>query len=118
MFAQSHGHGKRIPWTKDCQHALKILKSKLIKASILCHQDFSKHFILDSGVSHGSIRTVLSQDIGGMERVIAYGSRIFSKSERKYCVFRKQSFILLNISHTSFMVGDFWLGQTTATCSG
>ena len=29
-------------WTRNCQHAFEILKSKLIEASILCHLDFGK----------------------------------------------------------------------------
>ena len=36
------------------------------------------------------IGAVLSQEIDGAERVIAFGSRTLSKSERKYCVTRKE----------------------------
>ncbi|GFY32809.1 retrovirus-related Pol polyprotein from transposon opus [Trichonephila clavipes] len=40
--------------------------------------------------SHESIGAVLSQEIDGQERVIAYFSKCLSKPERNYCVTRKE----------------------------
>eukprot|EP00731_Ephydatia_muelleri_P025917 Em0018g17a len=53
--------------------------------------DHSKPFILDSDASDGGIGGVLSQKQDDeLERVIAYGSRVLSKTERNYCVTRRE----------------------------
>ncbi|GFX12687.1 retrovirus-related Pol polyprotein from transposon opus [Trichonephila clavipes] len=45
---------------------------------------------LDLKSGHESIGAVLSQEIDGQERVIAYFSKCLSKPERNYCVTRKE----------------------------
>ncbi|GFV73827.1 retrovirus-related Pol polyprotein from transposon 412 [Trichonephila clavipes] len=52
--------------------------------------EIGKQFILDTDVSHDSIGAVLSQEIDGQERFIAYFSKCLSKPERNYCVTRKE----------------------------
>eukprot|EP00731_Ephydatia_muelleri_P005167 Em0002g1343a len=53
--------------------------------------DHSKPFILDSDASDGGIGGVLLQKQDDeLERVIAYGSRVLSKTERNYCVTRRE----------------------------
>ena len=53
--------------------------------------DYSRPFILDTDASNTGIGAVLSQVLeGGGERVIAYGSRVLSKQERRYCVTRRE----------------------------
>ena len=63
---------------------------------ILSYPNFSKPFILDTDASDTAIGAVLSQMQGGQEKVIAYASRTLSKSERKYCVTKKE---LLAVVH-------------------
>lgn len=46
-------------------------------------------------MSNHAIGAVLSQKIGEIERVIAYASRTLSKSEKKYCVTRKELLALI-----------------------
>ena len=48
------------------------------------------HFVLDTDASDYGIGVVLSQEQEGMEKVIAYSSRALTKSERNYCVTRKE----------------------------
>ena len=67
----------------------------LITAPILTCPDFTKPFILDTDASNHAIGAVLSQKVGDKERVIAYASRTLSKSERKYCVTRKELLALV-----------------------
>ena len=78
-------------WTVECQDAFHSLKQKLISPTVLAFPDHSKPFILDSDASDGGIGGVLSQKQDDeLERVIAYGSRVLSKTERNYCVTRRE----------------------------
>ena len=54
------------------------------------HHDFTLPFILDRDASDQAIGAVLSQNIDGSERAIAYASRALTKCECKYCVTRKE----------------------------
>ena len=75
-------------WTPECQKALETLKSRLISAPILSYpsEDPKDLFILDTDASNTAIGCVLSQQQEGEERVIAYGSKMLSLSQRSYCV--------------------------------
>ena len=73
---------------KEEQQSFRTLRKALTTAPILAYPDFHspKPFILDTDWSHdpGAIGAVLSQEQGGEERVICYGARKLSKSERNY----------------------------------
>ena len=68
--------------------AFYALRDTLTKAPILAYPDFysDKPFVLDTDWSHdpGAIGAVLSQEQSGEERVICYGARKLSKTERNY----------------------------------
>ncbi|GFT65384.1 retrovirus-related Pol polyprotein from transposon opus [Nephila pilipes] len=59
-------------WSEDCEVAFNSLKEALTSAPILSYPDPDKQFILDTDASHGNVGAVLSQEIDGQERVIAY----------------------------------------------
>ena len=81
---------KNFIWTDECQQAFNSLKSK-IHSPILAYPNFKEPFVLDTDASNDDATgAVLSQIIDGKERVVAYASRILSKSQRKYCVTRKE----------------------------
>ena len=63
---------------------------KLIQTPNLSYPNFNESFILDTDASNFAIGAVLSQNIDGQEKVAAYASRALTKSERKYCVTRKE----------------------------
>ena len=84
------GKEQLFNWTKECKVAYKRLKQKLCEAPILANPDLSKEFILDTDASDIAINAVLTQLFDGQERVIAYSSKTLSKSERRYCVTRKE----------------------------
>ena len=78
-------------WSEDCQRAFDQLRTCLCSAPVLAYPDFSRPFILDTDASDVGLGGVLSQvDDEGRERVIAYGSRLLTKPERKYCVTRRE----------------------------
>ena len=81
---------QKFYWTTECSEDSDQLKHMLVTAPILAHPDFTKPFILDTDASNHAIGAVLSQKVENKENVIAYASRTLSKSERKYCLTRKE----------------------------
>ena len=78
-------------WMVECQTAFAELRHKLCTAPVLAFPDFTHPFILDTNASNTGIGGVLSQlDEQGQEHVIAFASRTLSKSERRYCVTRRE----------------------------
>ena len=88
--------GRSFTWTDTCTKAFETLKQKLTESPILTHPDFSQPFILDTDASDVAIAAVLSQKIDGIEHAIAFASRTLSKSEKKYCVTRKELLALVH----------------------
>jgi len=76
---------KKFERTMQCDHAFIKLKYALISSP-----NDTDPFLLDTDECDVSIGAVLSQVQGGVERVIAYASRLLSKPERNYCVTRKE----------------------------
>ena len=90
----------QFQWTDVCQEAFGELCKRLCSAPVLAYPDFEKPFILDTDASDVGIGGVLSQlDGEGKERVIAYGSRLLSKPERRYCVTRRELLALVTFVH-------------------
>ena len=78
-------------WTEDCEDAFQQLRTRLVTSPILAFPDHRRPFILDTDASDVGIGAVLSQvQDDGVERVIAYASRVLTKAERRYCVTRKE----------------------------
>jgi len=58
----------------------------LISSSILAFPKEDRQFILDTDASNHGTGAILSQIQEEKEKVIAYYSKVFSKTERNYCV--------------------------------
>ena len=84
--------GKRVPfkWTTACQEAFEELKNRLTSAPILAMPQDDQPYRLDTDASNDAIGAVLSQVQDGQERVVAYASRLLNKSEKNYCVTRRE----------------------------
>ena len=63
---------------------------RLTSTPVLAYPNTEDCFILGPDASDIVMGAVLSQVQDGQERVVAYGSNTFSKSERNYCVTRKE----------------------------
>ncbi|GFV29249.1 retrovirus-related Pol polyprotein from transposon 412 [Trichonephila clavipes] len=81
---------QKFQWTKECEDSFLQLKEALTSSPILIYPQPDKPFILDTDASNESVGAVLSQEIDGHERVVAYWSKSLSKPERNYCVTRKE----------------------------
>ena len=82
--------GCQFAWSEECDLAFAELKRRLTESPILALPSDSGLYILDTDASGESIGAVLSQVEGDMERVICYGSRLCSPSERNYDVTRRE----------------------------
>lgn len=74
----------QIDWTNTHQQILSKLVDCLIQPPILAFPDFSKPFVLHTDASNKGLGAVLYQHQEGSLRVIAYGSRALSASEKNY----------------------------------
>ncbi|CAB0040714.1 unnamed protein product [Trichogramma brassicae] len=80
----------RWTWGETQEKAFNTLKEHLIKAPILACPNFSEMFILQTDASNDGLGAVLTQNIDGKERVIAYASRTLNKAEKNYSATEKE----------------------------
>jgi len=85
-----------------CDEAFRELKSRLISCLVLTFPKEDGQFILDIDASNNGIGAVLSQIQEGKERGIAYYSKVFSKTEKNFCVTHKD--LLAVIDSTDFFL--------------
>jgi hypothetical protein len=69
-------------WSEIHQTAFDGLKSALTTAPVLAYADFTKPFILETDASHDGLGAILSQELDGRRRVIAYASRRLRGTEK------------------------------------
>jgi hypothetical protein len=81
---------QKFMWSDECERSFNELKEVLTSTPILAYPEPDKEFILDTDASFGCVGAVLSQECDGQEKVTAYWSKCLSKSERNYCVTRKE----------------------------
>ncbi|KAL7846934.1 hypothetical protein SRHO_G00219140 [Serrasalmus rhombeus] len=73
-----------VTWTDEHQQILEKLIDCLTQPPILGFPDFSQPFILHTDASNCGLGAVLYQKQNGKLRVIAYGSRTLTSSEKNY----------------------------------
>ncbi|GFU73429.1 retrovirus-related Pol polyprotein from transposon 412 [Trichonephila clavipes] len=67
---------QKFQWTNECEDSFLQLKEALTSSPILIYPQPDKPFILDTDASNESVGAVLSQEIDGHERVVAYWSQV------------------------------------------
>lgn len=95
-------------WDESCEESFQTLKKILAGPEIMAFPKDGEEFILDTDASGEAIGAVLSQMRDGRERVISYGSRALSKSERNYCITDKE---LLAVRHFVEYYKQYLLGR-------
>jgi transposase InsO family protein len=81
---------KKFRWNTEQEESFARLKNALINAPILSLPNKNGKFILDTDASHAAIGAVLSQVQDGEETVIAYASNRLTKTQKNYCITRKE----------------------------
>ena len=107
--------GTPFRWTKEGKWAFEELRRRLTTSPMLAYPDFERPFILDTDASDVGIGAVLSQiDDQGAERVIAYGSRVLSKPERRCCVTRREllAVVIFTKHFRPYLAGRHFLLRT------
>jgi hypothetical protein len=96
-------------WTAEAQQSFDKFKTVLTPPSILALTTDCDELILDIDESNSAIGDVVSQRQDGVERVVAYASRVLDKKEQNYCATRKE---LLAVVHFVLYFKQYLLGRT------
>jgi len=80
----------RFEWTEEAQQAFNALKKALVKATCLDFPLPQEPCILDTDSSDVAVGAVLSQKFDGIERHIAFFSRVMNSTQRNYCTTRSE----------------------------
>ena len=101
-------------WGEVEESAFQTLKERLGSAPVLAHPRAEGQFILDTDASDEGIGAVLSQVQDGEERVICFGSKRLSKTERNYCITRRELLAVVTfvLQYKHFLAGRKFLVRT------
>ncbi|XP_055604564.1 uncharacterized protein K02A2.6-like [Uranotaenia lowii] len=107
--------GETFVWTNECSVAFKRIKDEICKDVSLAHFDPSLEIILICDASNEGVSAVLSQKSKtGIERPVAYASRILHSSEKNYSVIDKEALAIMYGVNKFFLylVGNRFLIRT------
>lgn len=87
-----HLTGKHVPfqWTVECQDAFVFLRDTLCAEPVMCHPDFTQPFVLCTDASQVAIGSVLTQQVNGLDRVVAYASHALAAAERRWSTYDRE----------------------------
>jgi len=77
-------------WTDEAQESFDKLKRALLEAGTLAYPHPDIPCILDTDASEVAVGAVLSQVIDGVERPIAFYSRVLNGAQKNYCPTRRE----------------------------
>ncbi len=88
------------------------MKDALCKAPVLAYPDPDVPYVMDTDASNLAIGAILSQVQDGEEKVIMYGSKAFSRSQRRWCTTRRELFAIIHFVTVKFfyyLLNHSWL---------
>ena len=80
----------RFEWTDEAQQAFDALKTALCEATSLAFPLPNIPITLDSDASDVAVGAVMGQMVDGVERPIAFFSRVMNPAQRGYCTTRRE----------------------------
>lgn len=87
-------------WTESQESAFGELKRLLSTAPVLSHYDPDADLVLETDCSLHGAGSILFQVVDGQERVVAYYSKLLSKTQRNYCATKRELLsIVLSLAH-------------------
>ncbi len=89
-------------WGDEQEQAFINLKNALCKAPVLAYPDPDFPYVADTDASNLAIGAVLSQVQDGEEKVIMYGSKAFSGSQRRWCTTRRELLAIIHFVTVKF----------------
>ncbi len=90
----------KFAWGEAQETAFNELKRLLTVAPVLSHYDPEAELILETDCSLHGCGSILFQVVDGQERIVAYYSKLLSKSQRNYCATKRELLcIVLSLAH-------------------
>ncbi len=89
-------------WEDKQENTFINLKETLCKAPMLASPNSDVPYVVDADTSNVTIGAVLSQVQDSEEKVIMYGSKAFSGSERRWCMTRRELFAIIHFVTVKF----------------
>jgi hypothetical protein len=115
-------------WSSDCQRAFELIKAKIAAPPTLAHFDVSADETLVTVDSSAlALGACLSQKVNGVEKPVAFASRVLSPTEQKYSASEREALACLwACEHWNFylygrrftLVTDCQALQTLLTAGG
>lgn len=88
--------GAKFVWSKTCSDAFRKIKDEICRDVTLTHFDPNADLILTCDASNVGVSAVLSQKgKDGVERPVAFASRILHTSEKNYSVIDKEALAIM-----------------------
>ena len=79
-------------WSADCQRAFEMIKQKIASPPTLRHFDVAaEETLVSCDASATALGACLSQKVGGVERPVAFASRVLSPAESKYSASEREA---------------------------
>ena len=78
-------------WTDDCEQAYNTLREALMQPPVLAYPDYDKPYTLETDASDDAVGFVLSQEVDGKQRPIAYSGKRMNDAQKNYSTTEKEA---------------------------
>ena len=90
---------KPYEWDEEQHHAFEQVKALLATAPVLHRPDRTSQFVIQTDASDTGLGAVLTQTVGGEERVLEFASRTMTSAERNYSVTERECLAVIWAIH-------------------